>query len=103
MQMRSPPEKDRGRPGGNGPDTQQITATNGTDSIADRADPRRVGELMGDWLAIRMAEVDTLVGEARARVDALPDQRVLWSLFGELLLTVRALEHEVAELKRGRR
>jgi hypothetical protein len=58
---------------------------------------------MGDWLAIRMAEIDALVVEARERVEALPDQRVLWSLFGELLLQVRCLEHEVAELKRWRR
>jgi hypothetical protein len=96
--------RERGHPlGEDGPDTQQFTATNGTDSIADRGDPRRVGELMGDWLAIRMAEVDALVVEARERVEALPDQRVLWSLFGELLLTVRALEAEVAELRAARR
>jgi hypothetical protein len=50
-----------------------------------------------------MAEVDDLVAEARARVEALPDQRVLWSLFGELLLEVRGLAHEVAELKAARR
>jgi hypothetical protein len=66
-------------------------------------DPRRIGELLGDWLAIRMAEVDAEVDEARAKVDALPDQRVLWSLLGETLVLLRALELEVADLKRGRR
>jgi hypothetical protein len=50
-----------------------------------------------------MSEVDGLVDEARERVEALPDQRVLWSLFGELLLQVRCLEREVAELKAARR
>jgi hypothetical protein len=58
---------------------------------------------MGDWLAIRMGEVDALVAEARERVEALPDQRVLWSLFGELLLEVRGLAHEVAELRKAAR
>jgi hypothetical protein len=99
--MRHPPDKERSRPPGRkgGPDTN--TATNGPTIIDDRADPRRVGELLGDWLAIRMGEVDDLVAEARERVDALPDQRVLWSLFGELLLQVRCLEREVAELKKA--
>jgi hypothetical protein len=50
-----------------------------------------------------LAEVDDLVDEARSRVDAIPDQRVLWSLVGEVIVLLRALELEVADLKRGRR
>lgn len=62
-----------------------------------------VGELLQAWVGIRLDEVDDLVDEARSKVAALPDQRALWSLFGELLLEVRGLAHEVAELKRGQR
>jgi hypothetical protein len=77
--------------------------TSDTPIIAGRGDPRQVGELLAEWVGVRMGEVDALVAEVRAKADSIPDQRVLWGLFGELLLTVRALEHEVAELKRGRR
>jgi hypothetical protein len=79
-------------------------ATNGTTGIPmlpDQGDPRRVGELLGDWLAIRMEEVDDLVDEASSRVDALPNQRVMWSLVGETLVLLRALELEVAELRKA--
>jgi hypothetical protein len=62
-----------------------------------------VGELLQAWVGIRMEEVDDLVDEARSRVDALPDQRVMWSLVGEVIVLLRALELEVADLKRGRR
>jgi hypothetical protein len=103
MPMRGPPEKDRGRPGGNGPDTQQITATNGPTIIADQGDPRRIGELLADWVGIRMAEVDTLVGEARAKAAAIPDQRHLWLICGEVLVRLAALELEVAELRKAAR
>jgi hypothetical protein len=96
------PGNERGRPLGEG-GPEQITATYGPSIIADQGDPRRVGELLASWVEVRMGEVDGLVAEARARVEALPDQRVLWSLYGELLLGMRALEHEVAELKRKRR
>ena len=71
--------------------------------LPDQGDPRRIGELLGDWLAIRMAEVDDLVDEARSRVKAIPDQRVLWSLVGETIVLLRALELEVAELRKGAR
>ena len=103
--MRGPPDNGRGRAPDELPGlkTQTNTATNGPPIIADQGDPRRVGELLGDWLAIRMDEVDDLVDEARSRVEAIPNQRVLWSLVGETLVLLRALELEVADLKRGRR
>jgi hypothetical protein len=91
-----------------GPPATERPARSGTanqhhEEPTAEGDPRRIGELLGDWLAIRMAEVDAEVDEARAKVDALPDQRVLWSLLGETLVLLRALELEVADLKRGRR
>ena len=69
--------------------------------LPDQGDPRRIGELLSDWLAIRMAEVDALVDEARSRVEALPNQRVLWSLVGEVIVLLRALELDVAELRKA--
>jgi hypothetical protein len=77
------------------------TATNGPMSLPDRGDPRAIGELLGDWLAIRMAEVDDLVAEARSRVEALPDLRTLWLLAGEILVRLAAVEHELAELRKA--
>jgi hypothetical protein len=77
------------------------TATNGPAMLPDEGDPRRIGELLGDWLAIRMDEVDALVDEAESKVAVLPDQRVLWSLVGETLVLLRGLELEVAELRKA--
>jgi hypothetical protein len=71
--------------------------------LPDQGDPRRIGELLSDWLAIRMDEVDALVDEAEAKVAVLPDQRHLWLLLGETLVRLHCLELEVADLKRGRR
>jgi hypothetical protein len=71
--------------------------------LPDAGDPKRIGELLGDWLAIRMAEVDGLVVEARSRVESIPDQRVSWSLVGEVLVLLRCLELEVAELRKAAR
>ena len=71
--------------------------------LPDRDDPRRIGELLGDWLAIQMDKVVALVDEADAKVAAIPDQRHLWLLFGETLVRLHAVELELAELKRGRR
>ena len=67
--------------------------------LPDQGDPRRIGELLGDWLAIRMEEVD----EAESKVAVLPDQRHLWLLLGETLVRLHCLELELAELKRGPR
>jgi hypothetical protein len=103
--VRGPPDNGRGRAPDELPGlkTQSNTATNGPPIIADQGDPRRIGELLGDWLSIRMAEVDDLVDEAEAKVAILPDQRHLWLLLGETLVRLHCLELELAELKRGRR
>jgi hypothetical protein len=77
--------------------------TTTTTMLPDQGDPRRIGELLGDWLAIRMAEVDALVDEGESKVTAIPDQRHLWLLLGETLVRLHCLELEVADLKRGRR
>jgi hypothetical protein len=66
-------------------------------------DPTSVGELLAAWVGAKLAEVDGLVDEARSRVDAIPNQKTLWSLIGEIIVLLRALELEVADLKRGRR
>jgi hypothetical protein len=60
-----------------------------------------VGELVRLWVGCKLDEVDALVDEARSKVDSIPDQRALWSLVGEVIVLLRALELEVAELKRG--
>jgi hypothetical protein len=71
---------------------------------ADNANgSRQAGELVAEWAGVRMAEVDALVAEARAKVAAIPDSRVLASVVGELLLRVRALELDVAELRKEAR
>jgi hypothetical protein len=66
-----------------------------------QGDPGRIGELLGDWLSIRMAEVDALVEEGESKVAAIPDQRHLWLLLGETLVRLHCLELEVAELRKG--
>jgi hypothetical protein len=71
--------------------------------IADQGDPRRIGELLSCWLDIRLDEVDALVAEGQSKVDALPNLRNLWSLFGELVVRVHFLESEVERLKGERR
>ena len=86
------------------PGPAPTTTTYGPPILPDQGDPRRIGELLGDWRAIRMAEVDALVDEGEAKVAAIPDQRTLWLLMGETLVRLHCLELEVAELrKRGRR
>jgi hypothetical protein len=77
------------------------TTTYGPPILPDGADPRRIGELLGDWLAIRMAEVDALVDEGESKVAAIPDQRHLWLLLGETLVRLHCVELEVAELRKG--
>jgi hypothetical protein len=83
--------------------TPPTTATNGPAMLPHDSDPTAVGELVSAWVGAKLDEVDGLVDEARSRVDALPDQRVMWSLVGETLVLLRALELEVAELKAAKR
>jgi hypothetical protein len=82
--------------------TPTATATNGPPSIPDHGDPRAIGELVAAWLDVRMGEIDDLVAEARSRVEAIPDQRAVWLLVGELVMRLHVVEQEVAELRRRR-
>jgi hypothetical protein len=80
-----------------GPPATERPARSGTanqhhEEPTAEGDPRRIGELLSDWLAIRMTEVDALVDEARAKTAAIPDQRQLWLLVGELVVRVHCLE-----------
>ena len=79
------------------------TDNGGVVIVPDGGDPRAIGELLGAWFDVRMAEVDDLVAEARARVAAVPDQRTLWLLAGEILVRLAAVEHELAELRKAAR
>jgi hypothetical protein len=72
-------------------------------SIPERSEPTPVGELVAAWVGAKLVEVDDLVSEARSRVEAIPDQRVLWSLVGEIIVLLRSLELEVAELRKAAR
>jgi hypothetical protein len=83
------------------PGPATTTTTYGPPMIADQGDPRRIGELLGDWLAIQIDRVDALVEEGEAKVAAIPDQRHLWLLMGETLVRLHCLELEVAELRKG--
>jgi len=64
-------------------------------------DRHAVGELLSTWLGIRMDEIDDQVAEARARVDAIPDQRALWLLAGELTVRLLVVEQDLAELRKA--
>ena len=66
----------------------------------DSADPHAIGDLLSTWLGLKLDEVDALVDEARSKVDGIPDQRALWSLVGEVVVLLRALELEVADLRK---
>jgi hypothetical protein len=72
-------------------------------SIPHDTAPAPVGELLAAWVGTKLAEVDDLVDEARRRVDAIPDQKTLWSLVGETIVLLRSLELEVAELRKAAR
>ena len=96
-----PPDKRSGPPATEGP--PQVVPPGTVAILPDQGDPRRIGELLGDWLAIRMDEVDALVDEAESKVAVLPDQRHLWLLLGETLVRLHCLELEVAELRKGAR
>jgi hypothetical protein len=91
-----------------GPPATERPARSGTanqhhEEPTAEGDPRRIGELLGDWLAIRMAEVDAEVDEARAKVDAIPDRRSLMLLIGELTVRLHCVELAIDELKAAKR
>jgi hypothetical protein len=71
--------------------------------VPNRSDSILVGELVAAWVGAKLAEVDDLVAEAHSRVEAIPDQRVMWSLIGEVIVLLRGLELEVAELRKATR
>ena len=69
--------------------------------LPDTADPRPIGELLGEWIGAKVEEVDDLVAEAHAKVAAIPDQRSLWLLAGEILVRLAAVEQELARLRKA--
>ena len=79
------------------------TASNGPAIVPGSGDPRPIGQLLAAWVGAKLEEVDDLVAEAHSRVEAIPDQRVLWSLVGEVTVLLRALELDVAELRKAAR
>jgi hypothetical protein len=69
--------------------------------LPDSGDPRPIGELVAEWVGAKLAEVDALVAEGRSRVEAIPDQRAVWRLVGELVMRLHVVEQEVAELRKA--
>jgi hypothetical protein len=98
-----PPDKERRRLGQPAASATPTSATKVPHSITDqrdgRADPRAIGELLNTWIGVKFDEVDALVDEAHAKVNAIPDRRVLAERIGEWILTTWMLEHDVKELK----
>ena len=86
----------RGEPGL----TPSTTATNGPMSLPDRGDPQAIGELLACWIGCKVEEVDSLVEQARSRLEAIPNIRTLWLIHGEVLVRLAAVEHELAELRK---
>jgi hypothetical protein len=91
-----------------GPPATERPARSGTanqhhEEPTAEGDPRRIGELLGDWLAIQMDTVDAITADAAAKVAEIPDLHQLWFLLGELTVRLHCVELEVADLKRGRR
>lgn len=105
--MRAPPDNGQGRGSPNpGLDTRMTpppSRTTGAVIVPDAGDPRRIGELLADWLGIQIDTVDSLTAEAAAKVATIPDRHTLLVLLGEIIVRLGALEHDVADLKGGRR
>jgi hypothetical protein len=107
------PDNGEGRAPAAGPDPRPVqprpTAGDPLDErtaaaiLPDLGDPRRVGELVAEWVGAKLAEVDELVAEGRSRVEAIPDHRAVWLLVGELVMRLHMVEQEVAELKAAKR
>lgn len=97
------PRRQRSGPATTGPPRTVPGPTSTTGSIPDLGDPRPVGELLAAWVGAKVEEVDDLVAEGRAKVAAIPDQRSLWLLAGEVLVRLAAVEQEVAQLRKAAR
>jgi hypothetical protein len=100
-----PPRKQGDPPAtaGEPPQTVPTPISTTTESLPQAGDPRRIGALLGDWLAIRLDEVDALVDEARDRAEAIPDRRSLMLLIGELTVRLHCVELAVDELRAAKR
>jgi len=68
----------------------------------------RLLELVGEYATGKLADIDTIVALAEARAREVPKAPELarrldaaWSVIGELILRVRCLELEVAELRKA--
>jgi len=72
-------------------------------TVPRAADPRPIGELVAEWVGAKLAEVDELVAEGRSRVEAIPDQRTLWLVVGEVIVRLAVVEQELAELRKAAR
>ena|SRR6266511_4331654 len=68
----------------------------------------RLLELVGEYATGKLADIDTIVALAEARAREVPKAPELarrldaaWSVIGELVLRMRCLELEVAELRKA--
>ena len=82
-------------------DADQRSTTLASRHVETGGDPHEAGELLRLWVGAKLEEVDDLMAEARSRVDAIPDQRTLWLLFGEALVRLTGVEQELAELRKA--
>jgi hypothetical protein len=68
----------------------------------------RILELLGEYATGKLADIDQIVALAEARAREIPKTPVLarrldtaWSVIGELVMRIRCLELEVAELRKA--
>jgi hypothetical protein len=66
---------------------------------SDVGDPSRIGQLLGDWLGLRMEQIDALVDEAEAKIASIPDVRTLRQMIGEWVVETYWLQAQLTELK----
>jgi hypothetical protein len=103
MVLLGPPETRTGPVTTPTPPQQVPPPSSTSDSVSHGDDPRRIGELLNEWLAIQMDTVESLTADAAAKVAEIPDLHQLWFLLGELTVRLHCVELEIADLKRGRR
>lgn len=95
MAVPAPPENGEGRP--QAPLNPDASSLSGPTMVTD------VGDLLVTWVGIQMDTIDSMVADAQAKLATIPERGVLLSLLGELVIRVRAVELEIADLKGGRR